>query len=463
MAAEAKYRIGVNDATKGPLNDISRGFKRMDVDIKRTSASIRGFGAVIGVGAIAAGFKAIIGNTAAAEGANSRFVKSLDAVKEGFNDLLTLKSGLPGATQGFEDLAKSMNDPALEQAFDVLTDKFVNLGITIGKFAVDGAAAFAWIGGFGRDEMVELDNRIEEIRRLQKSIAGPGAIPLRGGGGAAGRAGQQDRLRQLRAEEQMLLAQQRMMQDFKLFKPDVDMPKVGIVTDDDVKATKDAYDKMRTEADAFNSWVNDLNDGALEHFMERQYEMDTYRKQLNPQVEAEMQKHFQELEEMSSKMSDGMSIYSEQAARNMQDSFAAFLFDPFEDGVKGMLKGFVDAIRQMVAQRAAAQIFDMIGGGATGGFAGMLGSLFGGGKANGGPVQGGMSYLVGERGPEIVTLGASGHVTPNDKLGGQVVNYAPVFNFGTNVDKAEQVRFAKQIRQQTVVDISTMIKRGTFS
>lgn len=38
-------------------------------------------------------------------------------------------------------------------------------------------------------------------------------------------------------------------------------------------------------------------------------------------------------------------------------------------------------------------------------------------RAIGGPVQAGRSYLVGERGPEVVTFGRNGHVTPNHQLG----------------------------------------------
>lgn len=47
-----------------------------------------------------------------------------------------------------------------------------------------------------------------------------------------------------------------------------------------------------------------------------------------------------------------------------------------------------------------------------------LSSLFGGFRAEGGPVQAGMSYIVGENGPERFTASASGHITPNDQLGG---------------------------------------------
>jgi hypothetical protein len=43
-----------------------------------------------------------------------------------------------------------------------------------------------------------------------------------------------------------------------------------------------------------------------------------------------------------------------------------------------------------------------------------------GARAAGGPVTGGQSYLVGERGPEIFTPGASGGITPNNALGGNM-------------------------------------------
>ena len=40
------------------------------------------------------------------------------------------------------------------------------------------------------------------------------------------------------------------------------------------------------------------------------------------------------------------------------------------------------------------------------------------GRASGGPVTGGTSYIVGERGPELFTPNASGMITPNNRLGG---------------------------------------------
>jgi len=45
----------------------------------------------------------------------------------------------------------------------------------------------------------------------------------------------------------------------------------------------------------------------------------------------------------------------------------------------------------------------------------------GAGRAIGGPVVAGRSYVVGERGPELFTPGQSGGITPNNQLGGQPV------------------------------------------
>ena len=49
-----------------------------------------------------------------------------------------------------------------------------------------------------------------------------------------------------------------------------------------------------------------------------------------------------------------------------------------------------------------------------------ISGVFGGGKAIGGPVSSGTTYLVGERGPELFTPGSSGSIIPNNKLGGGI-------------------------------------------
>lgn len=134
--------------------------------------------------------------------------------------------------------------------------------------------------------------------------------------------------------------------------------------------------------------------------------------------------------EMSSSMK-AMNEFARTAASNMQNAFAQFLFDPFKDGLKGMLSNFVNMLRQMVAQIVAQQIllafFRMFTGG-TGFMADFANAAVNSieGKAIGGPVSQGTPYIVGERGPELFVPNSSGSIVPNNRMGG--VTVAPVYN-----------------------------------
>lgn len=57
---------------------------------------------------------------------------------------------------------------------------------------------------------------------------------------------------------------------------------------------------------------------------------------------------------------DQLSVYAEQAGRNMQDAFADFLFDPFQKGMDAMLDEFLVTVRKMAANAAAANIMDAL-------------------------------------------------------------------------------------------------------
>jgi tape measure domain-containing protein len=69
------------------------------------------------------------------------------------------------------------------------------------------------------------------------------------------------------------------------------------------------------------------------------------------------------------------------------------------------IKKLIDKVQELnVVQGAKNFISDKFG--------------FGGGKAIGGPVSGGTTYLVGEKGPELFRPNVSGSIVPNNKLGG---------------------------------------------
>jgi tape measure domain-containing protein len=115
---------------------------------------------------------------------------------------------------------------------------------------------------------------------------------------------------------------------------------------------------------------------------------------------------------------------AKEGAKNIQDAFANFLFDPFADGLGGMVRGFVDALRKMAAEALAQQAIKALLG-ALGGMGGGYGAFFtsiagsvAGARAGGGPVMAGKDYLVGEKGPEVVHFDRPGTVIPNGAFGG---------------------------------------------
>lgn len=166
---------------------------------------------------------------------------------------------------------------------------------------------------------------------------------------------------------------------------------------------------------------------------------------------------------------DAMSVFADEAARNIQGSLADFLFDPFADGLDGMLAGFGKVLQRMVAEAAAAQLMDSLlgaagsGAGGKGRDGGLLATgltslmgLFGGGKAVGGPVQAGKLYEVGENntaemftanGRQYMIPGNSGSISRAADAGGTT----QVFNINTpdaNSFRASQRQIARRAKQQ---------------
>lgn len=121
------------------------------------------------------------------------------------------------------------------------------------------------------------------------------------------------------------------------------------------------------------------------------------------------------------------------AVEENKDSFKA-LFDflakyvaPF---VGGVMKIAIEALGKSIAI-VVNIVGDLIEGFRTlisvgSSIGNFVGNVFGGGKASGGSVAGGTTYLVGERGPELFTPSASGYIVPNNKMGssggGSVIN-----------------------------------------
>src|SRR5690625_1642587 len=118
-----------------------------------------------------------------------------------------------------------------------------------------------------------------------------------------------------------------------------------------------------------------------------------------------------------------LTEYAQEAARNIQDALANFLFDTFSEGLDGMLRGFADTIRRMAAEAASARLLSALFGnqfvgGQSQQMGGFLGNLFAGFFDTGGSIPSGQFGIAGEAGPELITGPAT--VTPMKGMGGNV-------------------------------------------
>ena len=105
------------------------------------------------------------------------------------------------------------------------------------------------------------------------------------------------------------------------------------------------------------------------------------------------------------------------------------LGDTFRNVISDMLIQMQKAIIQQQLMKPlmsgiSAGIGTMGDGGGWSSFATAFTGAWGGGKASGGSVYPGTTYLVGENGPELLHMGSAGSITPNGSLG-QSIN-API-------------------------------------
>ena len=132
--------------------------------------------------------------------------------------------------------------------------------------------------------------------------------------------------------------------------------------------------------------------------------------------------------------------FIEGAKQGLMD-LAAALIGPVADAFMWFQSNVLDPIKEALAAlrmwiSLTIDALNKLGAMAAGAGAA---NPFGGQRADGGVVNAGMTYLVGERGPELFTPRTSGMITPNGALAGAgggtvVINYAP---FISTADRSE--------------------------
>lgn len=453
MVAKAKFRIEGEDATAAAFRSALGNATNTAEKMRRQFATA--FSGLVGFSAIQGLRKIIRINTEESE----EFAKSVTGVKDAFRDLFTF--GPEGLSQINEQLAKmtdALTDPAVQEG----ARKLVGGLVLVGGKIIEGwallAGEIANVAESLRNANPELERAYKEQERLSLAIGSTyERMQEMRAAGSEGSRNYEKLAGSLSLYRKELEGVQRDIVQFSpLEEVSVGAKKVGtpgaaaqdeitnvIVTAQRTRrdALQDYYDavedRSRTaaekEADEYFGMMADIEIAREEGLLldEEYHKRRLYWQQYYDEAQlAEVKVTAEKVGSVAAESMESLSEYALQAARNMQDAFADFLFDPFEDGLKGMLKGFIDTIRRMVAEAAAAKIFDSkaSGGFGLGDLVGAgIGSAFGGFRASGGPIEQGKWYVAGEKGPEPIWGGGAGAFATGYGRSGSVT-VAPVYN-----------------------------------
>jgi hypothetical protein len=383
--ATARYVIAADDRTKSAISSIKRGFSDLDASAKTVGKTLKGLATGAAFYGLARGVQTLFRNAAAS---SSTFNDSLESVKKSFRDLTTPKTGIPAATKALDELAKTLSDPQVKSGADQLFSFLIKSAATLAEWTAKTVSNLAVIGkGVGLvkgERQDEIDRLIVEIAKRRE---GKSAL-ARGFGAAFGGVGGED-------EAVVLESLEKRLYDLQQAQRVADTRQGRIAAG--VRGGRDRGDgfdiKPVTEA-PLGPLNLSLNARAAE--LTSSLKMEDFGDDLIESTAGIAD----QMSEIFKQPFEELSPYADEAARNMQTAFADFLFDPFEDGIKGMLRGFVDVLRRMVAEAAAAKIF---GSKKSGGLGlgdlvtGAVGSLFGfaqGGSFNVGGSGGTDSQLV---------------------------------------------------------------------
>lgn len=159
--------------------------------------------------------------------------------------------------------------------------------------------------------------------------------------------------------------------------------------------------------------------------------------------------------------------------RDIADQVGSSIASGFEEAIfsggklRDVLKGILqDIIRIIIRQTITTPLATAISGGITGFFGGATSTATPvPAKAMGGPVSGGATYLVGERGPELFTPSTAGRIIPNHDMqnvagGGSGQSFTFVYNVAAGVTKMELLGALKASEQSTITKIRSQRVRS---
>ena len=262
--------------------------------------------------------------------------------------------------------------------------------------------------------------------------------------------------------EKILLERQEKIESIKRSDADAATKELEIkraTLEADERLGKASQDRQKAQSDfqqSFDDMLNDIQrqielEGAGSEELRRQLEIQYQIEDINKgelkltqdQIQAlkdknkELDKTKEKADAIKQQQAELPSLYDgigSQIASGVGGAIDAVAgnVDNLGETLQGLAADILKAIGKMLIFYALSQAFGALGGGAGNpqGIFSMLGRAFGGGRASGGPVEPNTTYLVGEKGPELLEMGPSGgYVHSNDKMRGAMSRYSP----GNNV------------------------------
>lgn len=290
---------------------------------------------------------------------------------------------------------------------------------------------------------------IPQLQEAQRRLAGTFGVeefgppaPPRAAGGGRGEADTtgRDLARDLAQRRQEV---ERITQAYDAYNQQINLQNAGL---DRAGPVLDAYAREMQNLDNF------LREGLItQEFFEERVRLAS--EALGDQME-QAQRAGQAVNDLSREMSRfGASAASELAkaalaGKNLSDTLSN-LFERF--GGRLLDRGF-DALFGGGKGGGGFDVFGWLGNAIFGGAGSSSGGAsVAGARANGGPVEAGRAYLVGERGPEIFVPRQSGGVLPSGQGGSVVINQT--INFGSDISRAEFERRAREIERRTFASV----------
>lgn len=413
----------------------------------------------------------------AAAAARDTLGGALAGLKNDFNDLLEGdQGGISGVTSAVKNLDTALRDPDVKAGISSIVaglldlvgaaakigTAFANAGTALGEFF---AKAQGYTGNFD-DQISDLNGKIEQTKEHLATIRSSEGESEEVKQLMAQLADYQAKLLQVQEQQRKLIpasaqvvptfhaAPTDMLKDISEMKMEkIDRP-VDLVAGNNGEL-KSAYSQMLEDQKQVQA-IWDQNDPSRK----LQEEIDKTKALVGTVSNGEIftaedaQKHIEDLEAQFGKSTDQMSVFADQAARNIESTLGSNLFQSFDKGLRGMLEGWAKMLVQMLEQAESAQLLNHFFGssdpnGKGSGSSGLssliskgISSFFGttstgSGHASGGPVTAGTLYPVSEAGTEMfndaggnsfLLPGRDGNIVPNSALitggstGGHTIN-----------------------------------------